>query len=138
MAVHKNREYPKPLTYDPGTVYRDFSQDRAEYRAYCERICSSDPFGVEDTLALQLERRGPEYAGLAGDAVIGLASLAVTLSSRSRLAVNGTVESVGRLLAHSIDGGGAGVGAEAGAGAGRICKGRGSLGAVRNVVSSRK
>lgn len=106
-------------------------QDRAEYRGYCESICGGDPFSVEDTLALQLERRGPQYADLAGDSVVGLASLAVTLASRSRLAVNGTVESVGRLLAHSIGGGGDG----GGGGAGRTSKWRGSLEAVRNVVS---
>lgn len=115
-------------------------QDRAEYRGYCERICGGDPFSVEDTLALQLERRGPQYAGLAGDAVVGLASLAVTLASRCRLAVNGTVESVGRLLAHSMaferGDGGSGGGGGAGAGAGRTSKWRGSDKAVRNVVSS--
>lgn len=110
-----------------------FPQDRAEYRGYCTRICGGDPFSVEDTLALQLERRGPQYADLAGDSVVGLASLAVTLASRSRLAVNGTVESVGRLLSHSLDEGGGAVGA----GAGRAGKWRGSLDAVRNVVSSR-
>ncbi|CAM9152661.1 unnamed protein product, partial [Ectocarpus sp. 13 AM-2016] len=77
-------------------------QDRAEYRGYCESICGGDPFGVEDTLALQLQRPGVKYAALAGDAVVGLASLSVTLASRRRLAVNGTVESVGRLLARSM------------------------------------
>ena len=84
-------------------------------------------------MALQLERRGPQYADLAGDSVVGLASLAVTLASRSRLAVNGTVESVGRLLAHCIDGRGDAIGV----GAGRTEEWRGSLDAVRNVVSSR-
>lgn len=84
---------------------------------------------------MQLERRGPEYADLAGDSVVGLASLAVTLSSRTRLAVNGTVESVGRLLTHSINEGGAGVGAGGGPGAGRTTRCRRNLGAVRNVVS---
>ncbi|CBN79756.1 conserved unknown protein [Ectocarpus siliculosus] len=77
-------------------------QDRAEYRGYCESICGGDPFGVEDTLALQLQRPGVKYAALAGDAVVGLASLSVTLASRRRLAVNGTVESVDRLLARSM------------------------------------
>lgn len=108
-----------------------FRQDRAEYRGYCERICGSDPFGVEDTLALQLERRGPEFADLAADSVVALASLAVTLASRTRLAVNGTVESIGRLLARSTDEGGGVV-----PGAGGTSKQRGGLDAVRNVVSS--
>ena len=134
MTVHKNCEYPLHLR--PGyRLPRLPPQDRAEYRGYCERICGGDPFSVEDTLALQLERRGPEYADLAGDSVVGLASLAVTLSSRTRLAVNGTVESVGRLLTHSINEGGAGVGAGGGPGAGRTTRCRRNIGAVRNVVS---
>lgn len=53
---------------------------------------------------MQLERPGLNYAALAGDAVVGLASLSVTLESRRRLAVNGTVESVGRLLARAMAG----------------------------------
>eukprot|EP00752_Nemacystus_decipiens_P007651 g6840.t1 len=121
--------FPLTLREAQGVLFA--VQDRAEYRGYCERICGGDPFSVEDTLALQLERRGPEYADLAGDSVVGLASLAVTLSSRSRLAVNGAVESVGRLLAQSIDAGGACVLAGAEAGRTRNC--RDGLGAVRNV-----
>lgn len=115
-----------------------FLQDCAEYRGYCERICNGDPFSVEDTLALQLERSGPQYADLAGDAIVGLASLSVTLTSRRRLAVNGTVESIGRWLARSMtyhersggEGGGGG-----GAGAGSRGKGwNGGREAVRNAV----
>lgn len=101
-------------------------QDRAEYRGYCESICGGDPFGVEDTLALQLQRPGMKYTALAGDTVVGLASLSVTLASRRRLAVNGTVESVGRLLARSmaIERGG-----------GREKGSKGDREAVRNMVS---
>lgn len=101
-------------------------QDRAEYRGYCENICGGDPFGVEDTLALQLQRPGVKYAALAGDAVVGLASLSVTLASRRRLAVNGTVESVRRLLSRCMAierGGGCEKGSE------------GDREAVRNMVS---
>lgn len=91
---------------------------------------------MEDTLALQLKRHvearpGAQYANLVGDAVVGLASLSMTLVSRRRLAVNGTLESIGRLLARSMsiensDGGGGGSGR----------KGRkGRREAIRNLVS---
>ncbi|CAM9217519.1 unnamed protein product, partial [Sphacelaria rigidula] len=73
-------------------------QDRAEYRGYCERICGNNPFAVEDTLALQLDRPSNVYDKVADDAIVGLASLSVTLASRRRLACNGTLESVTRLL----------------------------------------
>lgn len=59
---------------------------------------------MEDTLSLQLKRIGWEYASLAGDSVVALASLSVTLVSRRRLAVNGMVESLSRLLLRSIGG----------------------------------
>lgn len=90
---------------------------------------------MEDTLALQLERPGPQYADLAGDAIVGLASLSVTLTSRRRLAVNGTVESIGRWLARNMasersggEGGGGGTGS-------RRKAWNGDREAVRNAVS---
>lgn len=91
---------------------------------------------MEDTLALQLERSGPQYADLAGDAIVGLASLSVTLTSRRRLAVNGTVESIGRWLTRSMAYEASG-GRERGcAGAGGRRKGwKGGREAVRNAVS---
>lgn len=60
---------------------------------------------MEDTLSLQLERPGDRYTALAADAVVGLGSLSMMLVSRRRLAVNGTVESVGRLMARYLEGG---------------------------------
>ncbi|CAM9176650.1 unnamed protein product [Discosporangium mesarthrocarpum] len=75
--------------------------DRAEYRGYCEKICSS-VFPVEDTLTLQLRRPSLAHAHLISDAVAGLASLSVTLRSRRRLAVNGAVTVLGRLLEEAI------------------------------------
>lgn len=53
---------------------------------------------MEDTLALQLDRPSNVYDKVADDAIVGLASLSVTLASRRRLACNGTLESVTRLL----------------------------------------
>lgn len=58
---------------------------------------------MEDTLSLQLDRPGPRYRSLADDTVVGLASLSVTLTSRRRLAINGTVERIGKLLAWTIE-----------------------------------
>lgn len=89
---------------------------------------------MEDTLALQLKRHvearpGAQYADLVGDAVIGLASLTMTLASRRRLAVNGTLESIGRLLTRSVS-------SETGGGDGGQRKGRkGRRVAIRNLVS---
>lgn len=60
---------------------------------------------MEDTLSLQLERPGDRYTTLAADAVVGLGSLSMMLVSRRRLAVNGTVESVGRLMAKYLEDG---------------------------------
>lgn len=115
--------------------FLQLSQDRAEYRGYCERICDGDHFSVEDTLALQLERSGPQYTDLASDAIVGLASLSVTLTSRRRLAVNGTVESIGRWLATSMayegSGGDGGVGAGTGV---RSKRWKGDREAIRNAV----
>lgn len=91
---------------------------------------------MEDTLSLQLERTGsrtgPQYDALAGDAVVGLASISMTLVSRRRLAVNGTVESIGKLLARGMcDGGGRGGGGRGGCGSKDWKGGRES---VRNLV----
>ncbi|CAM9203456.1 unnamed protein product, partial [Hapterophycus canaliculatus] len=112
-------------------------QDRAEYRGYCEQICGRDPFSVEDTLALQLKRHveaspSAQYADLAGDAVVGLASLSMTLVSRRRLAVNGALESTGRMLARSMSHGIGGGGCSGGS---IGMKGRkGGREAVRNLI----
>ena len=112
-------------------------KSRAEYRSYCERICGGDSASVEDTLSLQLERTdsrtGPQYDALAGDAVVGLASISMTLSSRHRLAVNGTVESIGRLLARSMCEGGAGGGGTDG-NFGSNNDSKGGREALRNLV----
>lgn len=91
---------------------------------------------MEDTLSLQLDRAGVRYASLAGDAVVGLASLSVTLVSRRRLAGNGTVESVGRLLAALLATSSPGPGVEGG-GSGNTWGVRASLQereALRNMV----
>lgn len=79
-------------------MFRLAAQGRAEYRGYCERICGGDPFCIEDTLSLQLKRPGRHHTALSDEAVVALASMSMTLGSRRRLAVNGTVESIGRLL----------------------------------------
>ncbi|CAN0023315.1 unnamed protein product, partial [Scytosiphon promiscuus] len=122
-----------PLTLQEAQGILFAVQDRAEYRGYCEQICGGDPFSVEDTLALQLKRHveatpGAQYADLVGDAVVGLASLSMTLVSRRRLAVNGTLESIGKLLARTMS-------FESGTGNGDKRKGRkGRREAIRNLM----
>ncbi|CAM9644454.1 unnamed protein product, partial [Laminaria digitata] len=117
-------------------------KSRAEYRSYCERICGGDPSSVEDTLSLQLERTGSrtgsQYDALAGDTVVGLASISMTLVSRRRLAVNGTVESIGRLLASGMCEGGRGGGGSRGGGGCGSKDWNGSREAVRNLAKLMK
>lgn len=88
---------------------------------------------MEDTLSLQLNRPSELYAKLVGDAVVALASLSVMLASRRRLACNGTVESVSRLLGRAIGGGGRGGGGREGREGGGGAKEERGV-AIRNMV----
>ena len=71
--------------------------------------------------------------------MVGLASISMTLVSRRRLAVNGTVESIGRLLARGMRGGGSGGGGvgggSGGGGGGGSKEWKGGREAIRNLVS---